>query len=128
MSFRVVFAVVGGIDGPGVRTRLGDSGSMLIGTVIYALINFIGVVAVLKLVEQGKADWDYTYTILMFAGLGVLGLIFAVLLRRESQKEGQPDGMEPRGRGTVPHRPIFWYGGHRPRYLQAESAVMDAPG
>ncbi len=35
-----------------------------------------------KMVEVGAASYDYTYTILMFAGLGVLGLIFAFLLKR----------------------------------------------
>ncbi len=35
-----------------------------------------------KMVEAGLATYDYTFTILMFAGLGILGLIFSFLLKR----------------------------------------------
>ena len=39
--------------------------------------------------EAGQnITYDYTQTILMFAGLGVLGLIFAILLKREDKKKG----------------------------------------
>jgi MFS family permease len=33
---------------------------------------------------------DYTYTILMFAGLGIVGLVFAFLLKREALRPGGP--------------------------------------
>jgi len=38
-----------------------------------------------ELVSAGKATWDYTYTVLMFAGLGLLGFLFAYLLKREDK-------------------------------------------
>ena len=39
-------------------------------------------------VASGIATYDYTYAILMLAGLGVLGLIFAILLKREDKTSG----------------------------------------
>lgn len=42
-----------------------------------------------EMVKAGTAHYDYTYAMLMFSGLGVLGLIFAVALLRESRKEGR---------------------------------------
>jgi MFS family permease len=39
-------------------------------------------------VVNGIATYNYTYAILMLAGLGVLGVIFAVLLKREDKKSG----------------------------------------
>jgi MFS family permease len=41
-----------------------------------------------QMVADGVAHYDYTYTMLMFAGLGLLGLLFAFLLKREDDKEG----------------------------------------
>jgi MFS family permease len=35
------------------------------------------------MVAEGTATYDYTYTILMFAGLGVIGLFFSWMLKRE---------------------------------------------
>jgi MFS family permease len=40
---------------------------------------------------------DYTYTILMFALLGLVGLAFAFLLKRESLREGGPPLELPSG-------------------------------
>jgi MFS family permease len=40
------------------------------------------------LVASGKAAYDYTYAIIMLSGLGILGLIFALLLKREDKKSG----------------------------------------
>jgi len=37
-----------------------------------------------QLIADGLANYDYTYTMLMFAVLGVIGFIFALLLKRES--------------------------------------------
>jgi len=37
-----------------------------------------------QLIADGLANYDYTYTMLMFASLGVIGFIFALLLKRES--------------------------------------------
>jgi len=39
-------------------------------------------------VSNGIATYNYTYAILMLAGLGVLGLIFAILLKREDKTSG----------------------------------------
>jgi len=39
-----------------------------------------------ELVEQGKAVYDYSYPILMLAGLGVLALFFAFMLKRADAK------------------------------------------
>jgi MFS family permease len=39
-------------------------------------------------VANGLASYDYKYAILMLAGLGILGLIFAILLKREDKKSG----------------------------------------
>ncbi len=39
-------------------------------------------------VSSGIATYDYTYAILMLAGLGVLGLIFAIFLKREDKTSG----------------------------------------
>ncbi|MCX6152897.1 MAG: MFS transporter [Candidatus Kapabacteria bacterium] len=44
----------------------------------------IGITA--EMVDTGKAVLNYQMTILMFAGLGVLSIIFAVLLKRETNK------------------------------------------
>lgn len=41
-----------------------------------------------EIVKSGAASLDYTYTVLMFAGLGVLGLIFAFLLKKEDKTSG----------------------------------------
>ncbi len=38
-----------------------------------------------QLIADGLANYDYTYTMLMFAMLGVLGFVFALLLKRESR-------------------------------------------
>ena len=35
-----------------------------------------------EMISSGQAVYDYTYTVLMFAGLGIFGFIFAYLLRR----------------------------------------------
>ena len=39
-------------------------------------------------VSAGIASYDYTYAILMLAFLGVLGLVFAILLKREDRTSG----------------------------------------
>ena len=39
-------------------------------------------------VSSGMATYNYTYAILMLAGLGVLGLIFAILLKRNDKTSG----------------------------------------
>lgn len=39
-------------------------------------------------VANGIATYNYTYAILMLAGLGVLGLIFAILLKRDDKTSG----------------------------------------
>ncbi len=41
-----------------------------------------------KLVEQGKAVYDYTYPVLMLACLGGLALVFAFLLKRADKTSG----------------------------------------
>lgn len=38
-----------------------------------------------EMLQAGTASLDYTYTILMFAGLGVLGFLFAYMLKREDK-------------------------------------------
>ncbi|MBN3035859.1 MAG: MFS transporter [Bacteroidales bacterium] len=40
------------------------------------------------MVASGSASYDYTWAILMLAGLGLLGLLFAILLKREDRKSG----------------------------------------
>ena len=40
------------------------------------------------MISQGKARLDYTNPILMLAFLGILGIIFAILLKREDKKSG----------------------------------------
>jgi MFS family permease len=37
-----------------------------------------------QMIADGLATYDYTYTMLMFASLGVIGFVFALLLKRES--------------------------------------------
>lgn len=39
-------------------------------------------------VSSGIASYNYTYAILMLAGLGVLGLVFAILLKRDDKTSG----------------------------------------
>ena len=39
-------------------------------------------------VTEGLASYDYTYAILMLAMLGILGLFFAILLKREDKTSG----------------------------------------
>lgn len=39
-----------------------------------------------QMLEAGTATLNYTYTILMFAGLGIVGFLFAYLLKREDKR------------------------------------------
>jgi MFS family permease len=39
-----------------------------------------------EMIKAGEASLDYTYTILMFAGLGLLGFIFAFLLKKKDKQ------------------------------------------
>jgi MFS family permease len=41
-----------------------------------------------ELLQQGKAVYNYTYPILMLSFLGILGIIFAFLLKKEDKKSG----------------------------------------
>ncbi len=41
-----------------------------------------------ELVESGAASYDYTYTVLMFAALGLAGFLFSYLLKREDARAG----------------------------------------
>jgi MFS family permease len=40
------------------------------------------------MVEAGSAKYDYTYSILMLAMIGVVGIVFALLLKREDKTSG----------------------------------------
>ena len=40
----------------------------------------------IEMLKAGTAQLNYTYTILMFAGLGLFGFLFAILLKREDKK------------------------------------------
>jgi MFS family permease len=42
-----------------------------------------------EMLQAGEASLNYTYTILMFAGLGLFGFLFAILLKREDKKNPQ---------------------------------------
>lgn len=39
-----------------------------------------------QMVASSQASWDYTWTILMFAGLGIVGLLLAWMLKREDKR------------------------------------------
>ncbi len=41
-----------------------------------------------KMIEEGVANYDYTYTMIMFAGLGLLGLFFAFMLKTVDKGKG----------------------------------------
>jgi hypothetical protein len=41
----------------------------------------------LDMLSEGTATLNYTNTILMFVGLGILGFLFAALLKREDAKD-----------------------------------------
>lgn len=41
-----------------------------------------------QMVKDGVASYDYKYTILMLATIGILGIVFAVLLKREDKVSG----------------------------------------
>lgn len=41
-----------------------------------------------KMVEEGVAKYNYTYAILMLAIIGVVGIVFALLLKREDKTSG----------------------------------------
>ena len=41
-----------------------------------------------EMVSAGMANWNYTWANLMFAGLGILGLIFALLLKKDDKTSG----------------------------------------
>jgi MFS family permease len=41
-----------------------------------------------QLVEEGVAKYNYTYSILMLAIIGILGVVFALLLKREDKTSG----------------------------------------
>ena len=52
----------------------------------------------LGMIESGTATYDYTKTLVMLAFLGVLGVVFALLLKREDKVAGY--GLElPTGEG-----------------------------
>jgi hypothetical protein len=40
------------------------------------------------MVAEGTARYDYTYSILMLAVIGVVGVIFALLLKHEDKTSG----------------------------------------
>jgi hypothetical protein len=40
------------------------------------------------MVEEGVAKYNYTYSILMLAIIGVVGIVFALLLKREDKTSG----------------------------------------
>jgi hypothetical protein len=40
------------------------------------------------MVEAGTAKYDYTYSILMLACIGVVGIVFALLLKRDDKTSG----------------------------------------
>jgi MFS family permease len=44
------------------------------------------------------APWDYTYAVFMLAFLGVLGIIFALLLKREDKTSGYGIELPNKGR------------------------------
>ncbi|MCP5050955.1 MAG: major facilitator superfamily domain-containing protein 1 [bacterium] len=41
-----------------------------------------------EVIDAGKANYNYTLTLLMLAGLGFLGMLFAYLLKREDKRSG----------------------------------------
>jgi len=41
-----------------------------------------------ELIQSGLAKYDYTYAILLLASIGVLGVVFALLLKREDKTSG----------------------------------------
>jgi hypothetical protein len=40
------------------------------------------------MVEAGTATYDYTYSILMLATIGIVGIVFALLLKHEDKTSG----------------------------------------
>jgi len=41
-----------------------------------------------EVIADGNYSYDYTWSLVMLAGLGILGLIFAILLKREDKRSG----------------------------------------
>lgn len=41
-----------------------------------------------EVIASGNYSYDYTWSLVMLAGLGILGLIFAILLKREDKRSG----------------------------------------
>ena len=41
-----------------------------------------------EIIASGNYTYDYTWTLIMLAGLGILGLLFAILLKREDKQSG----------------------------------------
>ena len=56
------------------------------GDIDYVNINYLKISD--NTVAKVKVPLNYTYTILMFAILGLFGLVFALLLKREDKKSG----------------------------------------
>jgi MFS family permease len=74
----------------GLMTSIQNLGLFAFPILAGAILDAVNPGITAEMVEKGEAFRDYTYTILMFAGLGVAGLVFSLLLRREATRKGGP--------------------------------------
>jgi MFS family permease len=98
--------------GRGILIRMADSldgvynavtgGPLSAGSAgILRLADRMNPVTTSSLLDRGLGPLDYTYTILMFAGLGLAGFLFAHLLKREDKRHTEYDLELPEITGTA---------------------------
>jgi len=72
----------------GVMTTIQNFGLMIFPWLIGVVLDRTNPGVTAELVEQGKASYDYTLAVLMMVGLGMMGIVFAFLLRRDDRIMG----------------------------------------
>lgn len=70
----------------GIMTSLQNLGLFIFPILAGYILDATNVGITPEMVKEGTANYDYTYTVLMFAGLGVVGLVFAFLLKWTDKK------------------------------------------
>lgn len=72
----------------GVMTSIQNIGLLLFPWLIGLVLDKTNPGVTSQMVNKGIGSYDYTYAILMLALLGIVGFLFAILLKRENNKAG----------------------------------------
>jgi MFS family permease len=73
----------------GIMTSIQNLGLFAFPIIAGAITDTVNKGITPDMLKTGDAALDYTYTIVMFAGLGLLGFLFAYLLKREDLRAGE---------------------------------------